>query len=102
MPQSCDNLSSVLLPTNVPAILDSLPEEDRLETVERELCEQNVEIMLTPEMIKVEFPALDCRDTKKEKEVIHQAQPMEKAGEKVLEEVKNLRAKALNSYLILE
>lgn len=36
------------------------------------------------------------------REVIHQAQPMEKAGEKVLEEVKNLRAKALNSYLILE
>lgn len=32
-----------------------------------ELCEQNVEVMLTPEMIKVEFPALDCRDTKKEK-----------------------------------
>ncbi|XP_015451975.1 cilia- and flagella-associated protein 221 isoform X2 [Pteropus alecto] len=100
--QSCDNLNSVLLPVNVPAILDSLPEEDRLETVERELCEQNVEVMLTPEMIKVEFPTLDCQDTKKEKEVIHQAQPMEKAGEKVLEEMKNLRAKALNSYLILE
>ncbi|XP_039728607.1 cilia- and flagella-associated protein 221 isoform X5 [Pteropus medius] len=100
--QSCDNLNSVLLPINVPAILDSLPEEDRLETVERELCEQNVEVMLTPEMIKVEFPTLDCQDTKKEKEVIHQAQPMEKAGEKVLEEMKNLRAKALNSYLILE
>lgn len=32
-----------------------------------ELCEQNIEVMLTPEMIKVEFPRLDCKDTKKEK-----------------------------------
>ncbi|XP_019484796.1 PREDICTED: cilia- and flagella-associated protein 221 [Hipposideros armiger] len=102
MTQSCDSLNSALLPTNVPAILDALPEEDRLETIERELCEQNIDVMLTPEMIKVEFPMLDYKDTKKEKEVINQAQPVEKAGEKVLEEMKNLRAKALNSYLILE
>ncbi|KAM5265405.1 cilia- and flagella-associated protein 221 isoform 2-T5 [Hipposideros larvatus] len=102
MTQSCDSLNSALLPTNVPAILDALPEEDRLETIERELCEQNIDVMLTPEMIKMEFPMLDYKDTKKEKEVINQAQPVEKAGEKVLEEMKNLRAKALNSYLILE
>ncbi|XP_074191375.1 cilia- and flagella-associated protein 221 isoform X1 [Rhinolophus sinicus] len=100
--QSCDSLNSVLLPRNAPAVLDALPEEDRLEIVERELCEQNIEVLLTPEMIKVEFPMLDSKDTRKEKEVIHQAQPVEKAGEKVLEEMKNLRAKALNSYLILE
>ena len=32
-----------------------------------ELCEQSVEIMLTPEMIEVEFPMLDYKNTKKEK-----------------------------------
>ncbi|XP_066202763.1 cilia- and flagella-associated protein 221 isoform X1 [Saccopteryx leptura] len=109
--QSCDPLNSVMLPLNVPAVHNALPEEDRLETVERysfhlwslsELCEQNMEVMLTPEMIEVEFTMLDQKDTKKEKEVRDPAQPMEKAGEKVLEEMKNLRAKALNSYVILE
>ncbi|KAB1278623.1 Cilia- and flagella-associated protein 221 [Camelus dromedarius] len=67
-----------------------------------ELCEQSVEVMLTPEMIKVEFPMLDDKDTKKEKEAKDQDQPLEKAREKVLEEMRNLRSKALNSYLILE
>ncbi|XP_045415105.1 cilia- and flagella-associated protein 221 isoform X1 [Lemur catta] len=100
--QSCDSLSSVLLPTEVPAILAALPEEDRLETVERELCEQNVEVTLTPEMIRAEFPMLYYKDIRKEKEVKDQAQPAEKVGEKVLEEMKSLRSKALNAYLILE
>lgn len=36
------------------------------------------------------------------REAKDQAQPTEKAGEKVLEEMKNLRSKALSSYLILE
>lgn len=36
------------------------------------------------------------------REVKDQAQPEEKVTEKVLEELKNLRCKALNSYLILE
>ncbi|XP_036742545.2 cilia- and flagella-associated protein 221 isoform X2 [Manis pentadactyla] len=67
--QSCDSFNLVMLPVNVPAILDALPEEDRLETVERELCEQNVDVILTPEMIEVEFPMLDYKDTKKEKQV---------------------------------
>ncbi|KAK2504698.1 hypothetical protein MC885_016428, partial [Smutsia gigantea] len=100
--QSCDSFNLVMLPVNVPAILDALPEEDRLETVERELCEQNVDIILTPEMIEVEFPMLDYKDTKKEKELQDQAQPVEKAADKVLEEMRNLRGKALNPYLILE
>ncbi|KAM8928095.1 cilia- and flagella-associated protein 221 isoform 3-T4 [Lycaon pictus] len=100
--QSCDSFNLAMLPKNVPALLDALPEEDRLETAERELCEQNIEVMLTPEMIEAEFPMLDHKDTKKEKEAKEQAQPMEKAGEKVLEEMKTLRGKALNSYLILE
>ncbi|XP_074255962.1 cilia- and flagella-associated protein 221 isoform X4 [Saimiri boliviensis] len=99
---SCDSFNSFMLPIEVPAILDALPEEDRLETVESELCEQNIEVVLTPEMIKVEFPMLNCKDIRKEKEVKDQAQPAEKAGEKVLEEMKNLRGKALNTYLILE
>ena len=34
-----------------------------------ELCEQNIEVMLTPEMIEMEFPVLDHKDTKKEKYV---------------------------------
>ncbi|KAL2774430.1 cilia- and flagella-associated protein 221 [Daubentonia madagascariensis] len=100
--QSCDSLNSVMLPTEVPAILAALPEQDRLETVERELCEQNIEVTLTPEMIRAEFPMLDYKDTKKEKEVKDQAQPAEKAGEKVLEDMKTLRGKALNTHLILE
>lgn len=36
------------------------------------------------------------------REVKDQAQPMEKARARVLEEMKNLRSKALSSYLILE
>ncbi|XP_022354640.1 cilia- and flagella-associated protein 221 isoform X2 [Enhydra lutris kenyoni] len=99
--QSCDSFNLVMLPKNVPAILDALPEEDRLETAERELCEQNIEVLLTPEMIEAEFPMLDHKDPKKEKEIKEQAHPTEKPGEKVLEEMKILRGKALNSYLIL-
>uniref|UniRef100_A0A452UB10 Cilia and flagella associated protein 221 n=1 Tax=Ursus maritimus TaxID=29073 RepID=A0A452UB10_URSMA len=99
--QSYGSFNSVMLPETVPAILGALPEEDRLETAERELCEQNIEVILTPEMIEAEFPMLDHKDNKKEKEVKEQAQPTEKPGEKVLEEMKVLRSKALNSYLIL-
>ncbi|EAW95223.1 hCG1804625, isoform CRA_a [Homo sapiens] len=33
--KSCDSFNSFMLPIDVPAILDALPEEDRLETVER-------------------------------------------------------------------
>ncbi|XP_070363608.1 cilia- and flagella-associated protein 221 isoform X2 [Equus asinus] len=65
--QSCDPFEVALLPAHVPATLDALPEEDRLEAAERELCEQNIEITLTPEMIAAEFPLLDSKDTKKEK-----------------------------------
>ncbi|XP_040330784.1 cilia- and flagella-associated protein 221 isoform X5 [Herpailurus yagouaroundi] len=99
--QRCDPFNSVMLPINAPAVLEALPEEDRLETAERELCEQNVEVILTPEIIEAEFPILDHKDTKKEKEAREQAQPEEKAGEKVLEEMKLLQSKALNSCLIL-
>ncbi|XP_006169630.1 cilia- and flagella-associated protein 221 isoform X2 [Tupaia chinensis] len=100
--QSCDFFNSVMLPIDVPAIVDALPEEDRLEIAERELCEQNVEVTLTPEMIQAEFPILDHKDTKKEKEAKDQAQPAEKVREKVVEETRNLRSKALNASLILE
>nr|XP_023478528.1 cilia- and flagella-associated protein 221 isoform X5 [Equus caballus] len=103
--QSCDPFEVALLPAHVPATLDALPEEDRLEAAERELCEQNIEITLTPEMIEAEFPLLDSKDTKKQKqirEVRDQAPPTEKPGEKVLEEMNILRAKALNPHLILE
>ncbi|XP_058157118.1 cilia- and flagella-associated protein 221-like isoform X2 [Dasypus novemcinctus] len=99
--QSCDSFNTVILPIDAPAIVDGLPEEDRLEIAQRELCERDVNIMLTPEMIQVEFPMLDRKDNKK-KEVKDQAQQPEKAGEKVPEEMKNLRLKALNPYLILE
>nr|XP_044625040.1 cilia- and flagella-associated protein 221-like isoform X5 [Equus asinus] len=68
--QSCDPFAVALLPAHVPATLDALPEEDRLEAAERELCEQNIEITLTPEMIEAEFPLLDSKDTKKEKQKI--------------------------------
>lgn len=33
----------------------------------RDLCDQSIEVMLTPEMIQVEFPILTHRDSKKEK-----------------------------------
>ncbi|XP_061038945.1 cilia- and flagella-associated protein 221 isoform X6 [Eubalaena glacialis] len=100
MAQSCDSFNLAMLPIDVPAILDALPEEDRMETIERELCEQSIDIMLTPEMMEVEFPMLDYKDTKKEKEARDQAQPLEKAGEKVFEEMKTLRGKALNSLTL--
>ncbi|XP_004711939.1 cilia- and flagella-associated protein 221 [Echinops telfairi] len=100
--RSCDPFNTAMLPIEVPAIVRDLPEEDRLEIVERELCEQDIEIMLTPEMIQVEFPMLDHKDTKKERELRDPAQLPEKTGEKVLEEMKNLQGKALNSYLILQ
>ncbi|KAM7335813.1 hypothetical protein ACRRTK_004306 [Alexandromys fortis] len=99
--QKSDWYGTGMLPINVPAPLDGLPEEDRLETTERDLCEQSIEIMLTPEMIQVEFPMINHKDAKKEKDAKDSAQPLEKVGEKVLEEMKNLRTKALNTYLIL-
>ncbi|XP_032494528.1 cilia- and flagella-associated protein 221 [Phocoena sinus] len=100
MTQRCDSFNLAMLPIDVPAVLDALPEEDRMETLERELCEQSIDIMLTPEMMEVEFPMLNYKDTKKEKEARDQAQPLEKAGEKVFEEMKTLRGKALNSLTL--
>ncbi|KAM4859426.1 cilia- and flagella-associated protein 221 isoform 2-T3 [Thomomys bottae] len=100
--KSCDSYNSALLPIDAPAPLDALPEEDRLETAERDICEHSIEVMLTPEMIRAEFPMLSTKDGKKDKEVKDQAQPAEKSAEKVLEEMKNLRSKALNTYLILQ
>ncbi|XP_038205577.1 cilia- and flagella-associated protein 221 isoform X1 [Arvicola amphibius] len=100
--QKSDWYGTGMLPVNVPAPLDGLPEEDRLETMERDLCEQSIEVMLTPEMIQVEFPVLNHKEAKKEKDIKDLAQPPEKVGEKVLEEMKNLRSKALNTYLILD
>ncbi|ELV10286.1 Primary ciliary dyskinesia protein 1 [Tupaia chinensis] len=82
--------------------LSSLPNTAKLEATQSELCEQNVEVTLTPEMIQAEFPILDHKDTKKEKEAKDQAQPAEKVREKVVEETRNLRSKALNASLILE
>ncbi|XP_077635740.1 cilia- and flagella-associated protein 221 isoform X1 [Crocuta crocuta] len=99
--QRWDPYNAVMLPLHAPAILEALQEEDRLETAERELCEQNVDVTLTPEMIEAEFPMLDHKDTKEEKEAKGPAQPVEKTGDKVLEEMKTLQKKALNSYLIL-
>ncbi|XP_006868790.1 PREDICTED: primary ciliary dyskinesia protein 1-like [Chrysochloris asiatica] len=99
---SSDPFNTIMLPIDVPAIVHNLPEEDKLEITERELCEQDIDVMLTPEMIQVEFPMLDHKDTKKEKEVKDQAHLPEKTGEKVFEEMKNLRGKALNPYLILD
>ncbi|XP_005397717.1 PREDICTED: cilia- and flagella-associated protein 221 [Chinchilla lanigera] len=98
---SCDSYNPVMLPVDIPAPLDALPEEDRLEAVEGELCDHSTEVTLTPEMIQAEFFMLDHKDTKK-KEVKDQTQPAEKAGEKVLEEMKHLQSKALNTYLIVE
>ncbi|XP_012876121.1 PREDICTED: cilia- and flagella-associated protein 221 [Dipodomys ordii] len=100
--QSYDSYNSALLPIDVPTPLEALPEEDRLETAEREICEHSIEVVLTPEMIRAEFPMLSPKDAKKEKEVKDQAQSAEKSGEKVLEEMKNLQGKALNTYLILQ
>ncbi|KAM6178306.1 cilia- and flagella-associated protein 221 [Rhynchocyon petersi] len=100
--QSYDIFNKAMLPIDVPAIVHDLPEEDRQEIFERELYEQDIDVILTPEMIQVEFPLLDHKDTKKEKEAKYQGQLPEKAGEKLLEEMKNLRGKALNPYLILD
>ncbi|XP_010630610.1 cilia- and flagella-associated protein 221 [Fukomys damarensis] len=98
---SCDSYNPVMLPVDIPAPLDALPEEDTLETIECEPCERSTEVILTPEMIQAEFFMLDHKDTK-QKEVKDQAQPAEKAGEKVTEEMKTLQSKALNTYLIIE
>ncbi|GAB1285349.1 Cilia- and flagella-associated protein 221 [Apodemus speciosus] len=117
--QRSDWYSLMMLPVDTPAPLEDLPEEDRLETTERlkpkqpetqfnqttaaaDLCDQGIEVMLTPEMIQVEFPMLTHRDSKKEKDFKDPCQLPEKVGEKVQEEMKNLRSKALNTYLILE
>ncbi|XP_023565452.1 cilia- and flagella-associated protein 221 [Octodon degus] len=62
---SCDSYNPIMLPVDVPAPLDALPEEDRLEVVESELYEHSTEVMLTPEMIQAEFFVLDHKDTKK-------------------------------------
>ncbi|KAM6174680.1 cilia- and flagella-associated protein 221 [Erethizon dorsatum] len=100
-PRSCDYYNPVILPVDIPEPLDALPEEDRLEAVECELYEHSAEVILTPEMIQAEFFMLDHKDTKK-RDVKDQIQAAEKAREKVLEEVKNLQSKALNTYLIVE
>ncbi|XP_021022400.1 cilia- and flagella-associated protein 221 [Mus caroli] len=100
--QRSDWYSPLMLPIDVPAPLEDLPEEDRLETTERDLCDQGIEVMLTPEMVQVEFPMLIHRDSKKEKDFKDSTQSPEKVGERVQEEMKNLRSKALNTYLILD
>uniref|UniRef100_F6RUD2 Cilia and flagella associated protein 221 n=1 Tax=Monodelphis domestica TaxID=13616 RepID=F6RUD2_MONDO len=93
-----DPYNEDMLPSNVPAVLSELREEDRAEIIEQEPGDQPPDNVLTPEMLRAEFVILEDKVIREDKD---QAQT-EKIGEKVFQNVQNMQSKSNNRNLLLE
>ncbi|KAL2302144.1 hypothetical protein Nmel_009559 [Mimus melanotis] len=109
-----DPYSLDMLPRDVPPVLSDLPERDKENIIDHETDEAEFNMILTPEMVKAEFPqigeALSEKDeeesSKKERDPHngpdgHFQLQNNKIGEKVRKHLEILKLKALNKTLIL-
>uniref|UniRef100_H0ZMQ0 Cilia and flagella associated protein 221 n=1 Tax=Taeniopygia guttata TaxID=59729 RepID=H0ZMQ0_TAEGU len=119
-----DPYSSDMLPRDVPPVLNGLPERDKENIIDHETHEAEFNMILTPEMVKAEFPqiggALSKEDeeesTKIESEAVmdgafpgdpqngpdgHFQLQNSEIGEKIRKHLETLKLKAINKTLIL-
>ncbi|KGL95134.1 Primary ciliary dyskinesia protein 1, partial [Charadrius vociferus] len=109
-----DPYSLDMLPRDVPPMLCDLPERDRENIIDHETDETEFKMILTPEMVRAEFPqigqalseegkeksAKEERDLHNHPDGYFQRQNNE-LGEKVQKHVEKMKLKALNKTLIL-
>ncbi|KFV02406.1 Primary ciliary dyskinesia protein 1, partial [Pterocles gutturalis] len=109
-----DPYSLDMLPRDVPPLLYDLPERDRENIIDHETDETEFKMVLTPEMVRAEFPqigqalseegkeksAKEERDMHKHPDGHFQPQNHE-LREKVQKHVEKMKLKALNKTLIL-
>ncbi|XP_042302532.1 cilia- and flagella-associated protein 221 isoform X2 [Sceloporus undulatus] len=110
VPFCTDPYNEEMMPKDVPPILDDLPEQDK-ENVIDEVTEDKDAVLLTPEMIKAEFPQIDvpADDSKVQKEgrdvrdiVDWYVQTQSNIfGQRVDENMEKLKEKAIQKSLIL-
>ncbi|NWJ02546.1 PCDP1 protein, partial [Crypturellus undulatus] len=113
--RSRDPYSLDMLPRDVPPMLDDLPERDRENINDDETDETDFEVILTPDMIRAEFPQIGqvLSEEGKEKSAKEERDPQnypdgrfqpqnERLREKVQKHVEKLKLSAINKALILE
>ncbi|KAJ7407742.1 cilia- and flagella-associated protein 221 [Willisornis vidua] len=121
---SRDPYSLDMLPRDVPPVLSDLPERDKENIGDHDTDEAEFEMILTPEMVRAEFPQIGQALTEKDKEksakeesdaVVDDASPGDlhnhpdghcqlqnnELGEKVQKHIETMKLKALNKTLIL-
>ncbi|XP_010573518.1 PREDICTED: cilia- and flagella-associated protein 221 [Haliaeetus leucocephalus] len=109
-----DPYSLDMLPRDVPPTLCDLPERDRENIIDHETDETEFKMILTPEMVRAEFPQIGqaLSEESKEKPAKEERdqynhpdghfQPQNnELGEKVQKHVEKMKLKALNKTLIL-
>ncbi|KAM9380261.1 cilia- and flagella-associated protein 221 [Phaethornis superciliosus] len=109
-----DPYSLDMLPRDVPPVLDDLPERDRENITDHETDETEFKMILTPAMVKAEFPQVGQafseegkEQSEKEEGDLHnhpeeRTQPQtNELREKIQKHVENLKLTALNKTLIL-
>ncbi|XP_030097694.1 cilia- and flagella-associated protein 221 isoform X2 [Serinus canaria] len=119
-----DPYSSDMLPRDVPPVLNDLPERDKENIIDHETDEAEFNMILTPEMVKAEFPqiggALSEEDEEQSVQIesdieLDAAFPGDpdngpdghfqlqnsEIGEKIRKHLETLKLKALNKTLIL-
>ncbi|XP_053926680.1 cilia- and flagella-associated protein 221 isoform X2 [Cuculus canorus] len=107
---SRDPYSLDMLPRDVPPVLHDLPERDRENITDHETDETEFEMLLTPEMVRAEFPQIGeaLSEEGKEKPAKEERDPdghfqlqTSELREKVQKRVEEIKLKALNKTLIL-
>ncbi|XP_010295683.1 PREDICTED: cilia- and flagella-associated protein 221, partial [Phaethon lepturus] len=109
-----DPYSLDMLPRDVPPVLYDLPERDREDIIEHETDETEFKMILTPEMVRAEFPQIGqpLSEGGKEKTATEEIDPHNHPDghfqpqnndlrEKVQKHVEKMKLKALNKTLIL-
>uniref|UniRef100_A0A8B9QPC0 Primary ciliary dyskinesia protein 1 n=1 Tax=Anas platyrhynchos TaxID=8839 RepID=A0A8B9QPC0_ANAPL len=111
---SRDPYSLDMLPRDVPPMLYDLPERDRENVIDHETAETEFKVILTPEMLRAEFPQIGqaftegkMKSLKEERDAQHHPdehfQPQNnRLREKVQKHVEKMRMKAHNKALILD
>ncbi|XP_025964845.2 cilia- and flagella-associated protein 221 [Dromaius novaehollandiae] len=122
---SRDPYSLDMLPRDVPPKLDDLPERDRENISDYETDETEFKVILTPDMVRAEFPQIEQlpseegkeKSTKEESETVldgafsgdphnypegHFQPQNERLREKVQKHVEKMKLNAINKTLILE
>ncbi|XP_027750900.1 cilia- and flagella-associated protein 221 isoform X2 [Empidonax traillii] len=119
-----DPYSLDMLPRDVPPVLSDLPERDKENVIDHETYEDEFEMILTPEMVRAEFPQIGEALTEEDEEesakeesnkVLDDASPGDphnypdghfqpqnnELGERIQKHVETMKLKALNKTLIL-